>query len=89
MTSDEYFGKLAYEAYGESTGGVSAVSGARLPAWDQQAEPLRKAWIEAADAVRGKPCGCQNRDGTAPECGPTKDKLGRMCACGHLVSSEL
>jgi hypothetical protein len=47
----EDLAKIAYEAYRASTGGVSAVSGAPLPEWEDQAQPIRDAWDAAAQAV--------------------------------------
>lgn len=44
-------GQIAYEAYCESTGGVSAVSGAPLPEWDDQSPEIQRAWVRAAAAV--------------------------------------
>jgi hypothetical protein len=46
-------GKIAYEAYFEHSDGKSLVSGASLPAWDDQAEEIRQAWEAAANAVLG------------------------------------
>lgn len=48
----ELLGRLAYETYCQETGGVPAVSGARLPDWDDQSEDIRQAWCASADAVR-------------------------------------
>lgn len=44
-------GKLAYEAYCKSTGGKSAVTGAELPAWDDQSPEIQEAWEAAAQAA--------------------------------------
>lgn len=44
-------GQVAYEAYCESTGWKSAVSGAPLPGWDTQTEEIKQAWKAAALAV--------------------------------------
>lgn len=51
MTDLQDLGQLAYEAYCASTGGVSAVSGAKLPTWDDQNAEIKMAWIAAARAV--------------------------------------
>ena len=47
-----YFGRIAYEAYCETTEWKSAVTGAPLPQFDDQKEPIQLAWINAARAVR-------------------------------------
>jgi hypothetical protein len=44
-------GQVAYEAYCDSTGGKSAVTGASLPAWADQSVPILRAWRAAALAV--------------------------------------
>jgi hypothetical protein len=44
-------GQVAYEAYVESTGGRSAVTGQPLPAWGDQQAPILQAWRAAAQAV--------------------------------------
>lgn len=44
-------GQVAYEAYCDSTGWKSAVSGAQLPAWDDQADKIKAAWEAAGDAI--------------------------------------
>lgn len=46
------FGKVAYDAYCESTGGVSLISGAKLPGWDELKTEIKTAWEAAANAVR-------------------------------------
>jgi hypothetical protein len=45
-------GQIAYEAYCQSTGGVSLVSGEKLPEWKVLRGEIKKAWDAAADAVR-------------------------------------
>lgn len=45
-------GEVAYSGYFKACGGKSPISGAELPSWDEQAEPIRLAWQAAADAVR-------------------------------------
>lgn len=44
-------GKVAYEGYFEKCGGKSLISGAPLPAWDDQADAIKEAWEAAATAV--------------------------------------
>jgi hypothetical protein len=44
-------GRIAYDAYVDKVGGVSAVTGDRLPPFDQTPEPVRRGWIAAALAV--------------------------------------
>lgn len=44
-------GHIAYDAYCESAGGVSLVSGAKLPEWSGLHEKIRAAWECAAAAV--------------------------------------
>ena len=46
------FGKVAYDAYCESTGGVSLISGAKLPVWDELKAEIKTAWEAAAKAVK-------------------------------------
>lgn len=41
-------GKTNYDAYCNSTGGVSLVSGDKLPDFENLKEPIKKAWKEAA-----------------------------------------
>lgn len=47
------YGKIAYDAYCKSSGGVSLVSGANLPEWSALSDEIKKAWEAAAEAVRG------------------------------------
>lgn len=44
-------GQVAYEAYCQSTGGRSAITGEPLPAWADQKREIREAWRDAAAAV--------------------------------------
>jgi hypothetical protein len=44
-------GKLAYDAYSKEVGGVSAVTGDTLPAFDDTGEVVQSGWIAAAAAV--------------------------------------
>jgi hypothetical protein len=46
------YGQIAYEAYCKSTGGVSLVSGNKLPSWDEQLPGIKRGWEAAADEVR-------------------------------------
>lgn len=50
------YGKLAYDAYCESSGGVSLVSGAKLPPWEELKPEIKTAWQAAADAIIGAVC---------------------------------
>ena len=43
--------KIAYDAYSESTGGVSAVTGDKLPEFHETPDAVQQAWIAAVDAV--------------------------------------
>ena len=45
------YGKTAYEAYCQATGGVSLISGQPLPAWETLDERIQKAWCTAASAA--------------------------------------
>jgi hypothetical protein len=45
-------GRIAYEGYRTMTDSRSLVSGAALPAWEDQTPQIREAWRGAADAVR-------------------------------------
>lgn len=52
MESEEYrLGRIAYDAYCESTGWKSAVSGADLPQFDDTTHTIQTGWILAAQAV--------------------------------------
>lgn len=44
-------GQLAYQAYAASTGWKSAISGAPLPQWNDQAQAVKDAWEAAAEAI--------------------------------------
>lgn len=44
-------GQVAYEAYFAASDGKSLISGAPLPGWDDQADPIKDAWQAAAEAV--------------------------------------
>ncbi len=44
-------GRRAYEGYCRATGGVSLVSGAKLPAFHELSDPIRRAWCSAAIGV--------------------------------------
>lgn len=45
------YGRVAYEGYCASSGGLSLISGAKLPEWDALKPEIRAAWEAAADAV--------------------------------------
>lgn len=47
------YGKIAYDAYCKSSGGVSLVSGAKLPEWAVLSDEIKQAWEAAAEAVCG------------------------------------
>jgi hypothetical protein len=49
--TDEELGKIAYEGYCSATGGQSAITGEKLPSWDEQREDIKRAWISSAHAV--------------------------------------
>lgn len=52
ITADDFvMGQIAYEAYCEQSGGVSLISGAKLPCWDEQKLEIKEAWAAAALAV--------------------------------------
>jgi hypothetical protein len=44
-------GQVAYEAYLKNTGGVSLVSGVRLPEWSALPVAIQSAWNESGTAV--------------------------------------
>ena len=53
MESEEnYLGRTAYEAYCETTGWKSAVTGADLPRFYDTPQEVQKGWCSAAQAVR-------------------------------------
>ena len=43
--------KIAYDAYCKSTGGVSLISGDKLPEFDGLRDSIKEAWRAAAAAV--------------------------------------
>lgn len=45
------YGKVAYDAYCEDTGGVSLVTGDKLPRHADLPVEIRRAWDAAAEAV--------------------------------------
>lgn len=45
------FGKACYDAYCEQTGGVSLISGAVLPPFEEMREDIRRGWIAAARMI--------------------------------------
>lgn len=47
----EWFGKQAYEGYCKSSGGVSLISGAKLPTWEELKPEIKNAWHDAAKAA--------------------------------------
>lgn len=49
----ETLGKIAYDSYCESTGGVSLVTGAVLPSWEMLPDDTQKAWRHSAIGVSG------------------------------------
>ncbi len=44
--------KIAYDAYCQSTGGVSLISGDKLPEFGSLKLEIQDAWYAAAEAVR-------------------------------------
>lgn len=53
MTQKEYeLGKVAYDAYCETTGGKSAITGLVLPEFKVTSELIQQAWVAAAKAAR-------------------------------------
>lgn len=44
-------GEVAYQAYCQASGGVSLISGAKLPQWGEQNEQIQAAWEAAARVV--------------------------------------
>lgn len=44
-------GKIAYDAYFRFSDGKSLISGAPLPAWENQDPQIQAAWDAAAEAV--------------------------------------
>lgn len=45
------FGKIAYDAYKDKASGVSLISGATLPEWEDLNGSIQEAWDAAANAV--------------------------------------
>ena len=45
------YAKIAYDAYCKSTGGVSIISGDKLPEFEILKQSIKDAWWEAAHAV--------------------------------------
>lgn len=53
MSQSKTLGQVAYEAYAESLGWVSGVTGAPLPQWDDEkvTSQIKQGWGDAAEAV--------------------------------------
>lgn len=47
-----YLAQVAYDAYCKQTGGVSLISGDKLPEFDKLKLEIRDAWYAASEAVR-------------------------------------
>lgn len=71
-------GKLAYDAYCKQTGGVSLISGDKLPGFDALKPAIREAWAAAFIAVareedrhiRPRLLACRSRFETIKETNP-------------------
>lgn len=71
-------GKLAYDAYCKQTGGVSLISGDKLPEFDALKPPIREAWaasyiavaLEEDRHVRPRLLACRSRFETIKETHP-------------------
>lgn len=50
--ASSYLAKIGYEAYRNYTGGLSLVTGAPIPAYEQLPEAIKEAWAAAAVAIR-------------------------------------
>jgi hypothetical protein len=48
---DPRYGQTAYEAYRAEAGGVSLVTGAPLPDWEELKPEIQQAWVAAAAAA--------------------------------------
>lgn len=53
-TEESKLGRIAYEAYCETTNWKSAISGANLPPFYKTPESVQVGWIAAAQAVRSE-----------------------------------
>lgn len=51
MIPEMHFAKIAYDTYSRSTGGVSLISGDRLPEFEALKDEIKRAWLAAATAV--------------------------------------
>jgi len=49
--TEQNLAKVAYDAYCTSTGGVSLISGDKLPEFDKLKDEIKAAWAAAALAV--------------------------------------
>jgi hypothetical protein len=45
------YAAVGYDAYKESTNGVSLITGQKLPHWKDLPENIQQAWEKAAEAV--------------------------------------
>jgi hypothetical protein len=54
QANDEYFGRIAYDAYASQTGGKSLATGDDLPSWDDLGDEYKTAWIASAQTVRAQ-----------------------------------
>ena len=52
MSQDYTLAQIAYEGYVETTGGVSIITGHKLPPFENLDERIKDAWYNAAKAVR-------------------------------------
>jgi hypothetical protein len=52
LTTEQYqLARVAYDAYVKQAGGVSLATGAKLPPFDELSQPIKDAWVAAAEAV--------------------------------------
>jgi hypothetical protein len=51
MAENMTIGQVAYNAYMDFSGGVSLISGQKLPEWDAQDQHIKAAWEHSALAV--------------------------------------
>lgn len=80
-TEESYLGRIAYEAYCETTGWKSAITGADLPQFYSTPLAVQTGWIAAAQAVKKivNMSNIADKTPDAPNPEPTKGDQKFMC----------
>jgi len=70
-------GEIGYSAYRAKTGGVSLVSGQKIPEWEVLPESIQEAWTAAARAIN------------ITVATRISDGLGLALGCGQLAAGDV